>query len=415
MNIFETLWINHFKKLVVISFWLLGLCNNFAYVIMLSAANDILSSKNDTNSTVSTNTTNKYDCNDLSTGTILLADILPGLLIKLIAPLFAHKIKYKLRVLMIVLINICSFLLVALVPSDYQWLIFFGVACASISASFGEITFLSLSTFYDSNMSLSGWSSGTGASGLIGSFAYAGLTSLGLKPRDTILSMLFVPFLMGFSYFILPSNNQKEDIDDNNVSNEQEETKSLIKNEPIFINTSVTDVKSDNNFLKILKPLLKYMLPLFLVYISEYFINQGLFELLYFKDSFIKEHKLQYRWYNVVYQLAVFISRSSISLIKIKFLFIFPIFQLGNVLILLSQIFFGWMPSIWILFVLIFWEGLLGGACYVNVFDMISIKIDKNVREVSIGIASIAIEAGIAFAGFISIPTHNAICDLGRK
>ncbi len=157
------------------------------------------------------------------------------------------------------------------------------------------------------------------------------------------------------------------------------------------------------------------MLPLFLVYISEYFINQGLFELLYFKDSFIKEHKLQYRWYNVVYQLAVFISRSSISLIKIKFLFIFPIFQLGNVLILLSQIFFGWMPSIWILFVLIFWEGLLGGACYVNVFDMISIKIDKNVREVSIGIASIAIEAGIAFAGFISIPTHNAICDLGRK
>jgi len=137
MNIFETLWINHFKKLVVISFWLLGLCNNFAYVIMLSAANDILSSKNDTNSTVSTNTTNKYDCNDLSTGTILLADILPGLLIKLIAPLFAHKIKYKLRVLMIVLINICSFLLVALVPSDYQWLIFFGVACASISASFG--------------------------------------------------------------------------------------------------------------------------------------------------------------------------------------------------------------------------------------------------------------------------------------
>jgi battenin len=382
---------------------------------MLSAANDILSSKNDTNSTGSTNTTNKYDCNDLSTGTILLADILPGLLIKLIAPLFAHKIKYKLRVLMIVLINICSFLLVALVPSDYQWLIFFGVACASISASFGEITFLSLSTFYDSNISLSGWSSGTGASGLIGSFAYAGLTSLGLLPRDTILSMLFIPFLMGFSYFILPSNNQKEDNDDDNVSNDQEETKSLIKNEPIFINTLVTDVKSDNNILKILKPLFKYMLPLFLVYISEYFINQGLFELLYFKDSFIKEHKLQYRWYNVVYQLAVFISRSSISLIKIKFLFIFPIFQLANVLILLSQIFFSWMPSVWILFVLIFWEGLLGGACYVNVFDMISIKIDKNVREISIGIASIAIEAGIAFAGFISIPTHNAICDFGRK
>jgi hypothetical protein len=94
------------------------------------------------------------------------------------------------------------------------------------ASPFGDIAFLSLSTFYDSNIFLSGWSSGTGASGLIGSFAYAGLTSLGLKPRDTILSMLFIPFL--------PLNNLKEDIDDNNVSNEQEETKSLIKNEPIF-------------------------------------------------------------------------------------------------------------------------------------------------------------------------------------
>jgi hypothetical protein len=36
--------------------------------------------------------------------------------------------------------------------------------------------------------------------------------------------MLFIPFLMGFSYIILPFNNQKEDIDDNNLSSEQEET-----------------------------------------------------------------------------------------------------------------------------------------------------------------------------------------------
>ena len=122
--------------------------------------------------------------------------------------------------------NVLSFLLVSLISSylDYQWLIFVGVGLASLSCCFGEVTFLSLSTFYDTNISLSGWSSGTGASGLIGSFAYVGLTSLGLKPRDTILSMLFIPFLMGFSYIILPFNNQKEDIDDNNLSSEQEET-----------------------------------------------------------------------------------------------------------------------------------------------------------------------------------------------
>ena len=36
MKSLEQLWFNHFKKCVVISYWLLGLCNNFAYVIMLS-------------------------------------------------------------------------------------------------------------------------------------------------------------------------------------------------------------------------------------------------------------------------------------------------------------------------------------------------------------------------------------------
>ena len=74
--------------------------------------------------------------------------------------------------------------------------------------------------FYDTNISFSGWSSCTGASGLIGSFAYAGLTSLGLKPNITILSMLFIPFLMLFSYLILPRSN-------NNITE--------ITNEPMFI------------------------------------------------------------------------------------------------------------------------------------------------------------------------------------
>ncbi len=414
MNRFETLIQKHFEKCVLASFWLLGLCNNFAYVIMLSAANDILASNisnNNTNTTDNTNNgTNKYDCNHLSTGTILLADVLPGFIIKLISPFFAHKIAYQLKVFIIVLLNVSSFLLVSLISSyfDFQWLIFVGVGLASLSCCFGEVTFLSLSTFYDTNISLSGWSSGTGASGLIGSFAYAGLTSLGLKPNITILSMLFIPFLMLFSFLILPrskNNNSSE------ITNEQEETS------PLLVNTdnNNTAEKSETNILDILKPLIKFMIPLFLVYTCVYFINQGLFELLNFKDSFIKEHNLQYRWYNVVFQLAVFISRSSISYIKIKYLFIFPIFQLANVAVLLSQLFLGWIPSIWIVFFLIFWEGLLAGACYANVFDLISVRINKKDREISIAIASIASEAGIVLAGFTSIPTHNAICDFGKK
>jgi len=51
-------------------FRLLGLCNNFGYVVMLSAAHDILKQEPTANSTepVTHNTTNKLDCNTLSTG-----------------------------------------------------------------------------------------------------------------------------------------------------------------------------------------------------------------------------------------------------------------------------------------------------------------------------------------------------------
>lgn len=50
------------------------------------------------------------------------------------------------------------------------------------------------------------------------------------------------------------------------------------------------------NFLLLLRQLAKYMIPLFLVYYAEYFINQGLYELAYFRDDkVIPDHKTQYR------------------------------------------------------------------------------------------------------------------------
>ena len=87
------------------------------------------------------------------------------IVIKLLAPFFVHHIKYSFRVVIVVIVNMASFLLVALVPTEYKWLIFVGVMFASLSASFGEITFLSLSTLYDRRLSLTGWGSGTGAAG----------------------------------------------------------------------------------------------------------------------------------------------------------------------------------------------------------------------------------------------------------
>ena len=116
-----------------------------------------------------------------------------------------------------------------------------------------------------------------------------------------------------------------------------------------------------------------------------------------------------------MYQLAVFISRTSIRFVHVNFLPLFPALQLANVAIALTQIFFGYMGSIWLVIALIFWEGLLGGGCYVNAFNRLSAEIPKKDREMSIAVASIADSIGIALAGFTAIPVHNAICTYGDR
>lgn len=431
----KKLWDKHYSKCVVICFWLFGLCNNFAYVVMLSAAHDILSTGDDhsnltntssSNPTTLSNSTNRYDCNEMSTGTILLADILPGIIIKILAPFFVHHIKYTYRIVMVVIVNIMCYLIVALAPSGYTALVFFGVCCASASSSFGELTFLSMSSLYKRDLSLTGWGSGTGAAGLIGSFGYAAMTQAGLTPKATILIMIVIPIILVFSYIALPSleyvkSRRYKDVEGSSDTSDTEatvppnttSTNTLVHNNDSTLQDSTYKTKL-NKGVDLLRPLIKYMIPLFLVYWAEYFINQGLFELLYFKNSTFA-HKDQYRWYNVIYQLAVFISRTSIKFIQTKRLYIFPILQILNVALALSQIYFGYLGSIWFVFLLIFWEGLLGGGCYVNAFNLVSIEIPKANREFSMGVVSIADGVGIAFAGFTSLPVHNSICAYGRR
>ncbi|KAK9395476.1 battenin [Crotalus adamanteus] len=70
-----------------------------------------------------------------------------------------------------------------------------GVVLASLSSGLGEITFLALTSFFNSAV-VSAWSSGTGGAGLIGALSYLGLTQGGLTPQDTLLFMTIVPVIM---------------------------------------------------------------------------------------------------------------------------------------------------------------------------------------------------------------------------
>ncbi|XP_068916158.1 battenin isoform X5 [Tenebrio molitor] len=369
----------------LVAYWILGLCNNYGYVVMLTAAGDIIGESEGSKS-------KERNCTYMSTGAILLADIIPSLLIKLFAPFFPFFV--NLRVALCVLFSSVGFILVAFSQSMTMSLL--GVIATSFCSGLGEVTYLQYSSFFDRNV-VSTWSSGTGGAGVIGALSYSILQQLGLK--TTLLVMLLVPGLMAVTFFIILPTPEVRDDDDLNVQNHVNSEE--IKNPKKALVKKFRQVPS----------LFKYMIPFGLVYFLEYYINQGTFELINFDNTFLKPSD-QYRWLQVVYQVGVFLSRSSVNFFHIKHIWLMSVLQAVNVVIFTTEVIYYYVPYFWIMVVLTLWEGLLGGAAYVNTFYRISTEVREEKKQFSMAITSFADTIGITLAGIVAIYAHNAICSL---
>ncbi|KAM9097507.1 battenin isoform X2 [Sarcophilus harrisii] len=402
----------HWRNLL--GFWLLGLCNNFSYVVMLSAAHDILKHQTapENNSHVDPeptpiphNSTSRYDCNAVSTAAVLLADILPTLIIKLLAPLGLHLLPYSPRVILCGVCAAGSFLLVAF--SQEVMTSLSGVVLASISSGLGEITFLALTAFYPSEV-VSWWSSGTGGAGLLGALSYLGLTLVGLSPGNALISMLGIPVLLLATYFLLLKSPDS-------LASQRDEVFGSSTQQPLIAGENSKPYPNFNLSLSfsdrwnVFKGLLKYIVPLALVYFAEYFINQGLFELLFFRNTSLN-HAQQYRWYQMLYQAGVFVSRSSLHCCHFRFIWILAVLQFLNLGFLMAAVWFGFLPSIYLVFLIILYEGFLGGAAYVNTFHNIAVETQDEHREFAMATACIADTLGISLSGALALPLHDFLC-----
>ncbi|RVE69011.1 hypothetical protein OJAV_G00073610 [Oryzias javanicus] len=320
--------------------------------------------------------------------------------------------------------TVASFLLVSF--SSAVWQSILGVIFASFGAGLGELSFLSLSVFFNRSV-LEGWGSGTGGAGVAGALLYSGLIQAGLSPRVTVLVMLVVPFSMLISYWCLlvpppslPQWSRKEvphaalgSEEEQGLMEESEEDKEESEEEEE--RSPAVDRRSESLTCRekkqVIKGLLKFMFPLGLVYFAEYFINQGLLELLFFPNFFLS-HADQYRWYQTTYQFGVFFSRSSLRCVKIRRLWILTFLQWVNAAFLLLAVSFLFLPSFWLVLVIIFYEGLLGGAAYVNTFHFISKETESRHREFAMAAASVGDSLGIALAAFAAFFVHRYFCSL---
>lgn len=380
------------------AFFLLGLINNVLYVIILSAAADLVGPS-------------------IPKGVVLLADVLPGFAVKLIGPYFVHLIPYGSRVLIIASLSALGMLLIAFSSSAKDAMPIavkiVGIMLASTASGGGELSFLGLTHFYEVN-SLAAWGAGTGAAGLVGAGAYSiATTSIGFSSQTTLLAFSFLPALMLVGYFlILPSKPTEHPTAAENASDEHEEEQqgllstSTTRSESLFQQVRTRLRRAEKLFVP-------YMLPLLLVYVAEYTINQGVSPTLLFPPGKTPFERFRdfYPAYNAIYQVGVFISRSSIAFVRIRSgLYLPSMLQLLNLIILTMQALFGFIPTVYVVFAIIFWEGLLGGLVYVNTFADITDQVPSEEREFSLSATTVSDSAGICLAAFFSMGLETWLC-----
>eukprot|EP01132_Coremiostelium_polycephalum_P009914 gene9914-12157_t len=326
--------------------------------------------------------------------------------------------------------------LVGVALSSYVnfWFCISMIALIGTASSFGESVLLSYMKRFPSEL-VNGWSSGTGVAGVSGSLFYIGLVAAGLSNWTIFYCILptvgiyFVLYFFGLkvpsstpsTYSHLPTDTTIGDEPPISHSSIDDDIKTkLIKKE------IVQDIDDDQHiqpirgppgetkkqrYIRCAKLVWWNAINLMLVYFFEYVASVGGADLAVkggrTNDWFVKN---SYPILSFCYQLGVLISRSSLQVFKIKRIGILTILQGVNMVFWIIQARYQMIEQVWVLFILMIYCGLLGGASYVNTFYLIlhDKKIPDEDRELCINYAALLVTFGITSAAcFILIMDHT--------
>ena len=338
----------------LIAYWALGLLNNAPFVILNASAKDLLPE---------------------AVGGFYLANSIPSLCVRLSAPYWFDLVTYRARMIAASLLMGTSFILLRTF-SDSKGLLLCCVALMSVQSGLGETTLLSLSSRYESNKTLTAWSSGTGIAGVFGYVYVIVLRDVFKWTTEERLgwsSLLAFIFIFAF-YNIEPVVDSADSTDSSSTQGK-----------------SVVPMKTNLSWkgrLQLTAKLWPWTIPLLVVYWAEYAMQSGIWVVVeidgYSSDDF-------YLYSNLCYQVGVFFSRSSGMVWQpdTKVLWLMPAVQTAVLAFFIVDI----NTQIWYdrsLFGLAIFVGLLGGWVYVNGFRLI-IEGEKDDRLKELSTASAAV------------------------
>jgi len=147
-----------------------------------------------------------------------------------------------------------------------------------------------------------------------------------------------------------------------------------------------------------------YMVPLFVVYASEYALQSGAWTAIGFPVQSEKARGHFYQYSNWLYQSGVFLSRSSGTLFRasLPVLWLMPGLQFANLVFFCYTAVYQFWYS-WSILILCFFAGILGGGVYVNAFTRISADLPEHQTEFALASASVADSFGIVLGDVLGL------------
>lgn len=387
-------------------FWILGTINNLFYVIVNSAAQSI--------------------CEDFHEesliGIILWCNVGSGFLVRGLNVLL-EKVSFRIRILANGLVMLLGMIALAISKWVGFWFALTAIVFVGGTSNFGESALLGFMRFFDPE-TVGGWSSGTGAAGVLGAAIYMVLHGVGMSNLAIFLvtAPLSVVYAGTFLWMIvLPppaSVRSPATVDDKEKDKEAEamhhEGTQLLRRDAEHgdINEVAPPAAVHGRWYRTYCLTANLATQLLLVYFFEYVASVGCAD----RAVPAAEREKSPRWevrnsYTILsfcYQVGVLASRSSLKLFKIHRVEILSILQCVNFVFWMCEA--AWhFCDVWVLFFLMIYVGLLGGGAYVNIFYRVlhDGQVPPALTELGMNLITLHITAGITLAAAFVLIMEN--------
>ena len=390
-----------------VSFWMLGLLNNFAYVVVLCGAAALADSFGE----------------DKLAGVVPWANVAMGMVARMLnmslldksafSRILAAAIVFFAAYILLFASVYCSFLVAILA------IVLIGGAC-----SLGESVLLGYMKGFPAQV-VGGFSSGTGMAGVAGALYYMALwlllhEHLGWDCQSSLCTIFFLMTPLPILFVAIFRWGPKQAWPGrgggkyNTIFNAEAETMPSDEANALLgasaAEPASTKTGSAGRICLIAWQVSGVSLNLMAVYFFEYVVSVG-FAIR--SPSAAKNGdwwcRNGYQVLQVTYQSGVLASRSSLGLVRVRRLWIISLLQAVNFAgwCANAQLHFleSWQQVVWMI-----WVGLMGGMMYVNTFANLidDTALHENDRELAINVVSVSMNAGVAASAFFQLWADHA-------